>query len=96
VPAGKELVIQDVTFVGTLPAAESFLTISVKTSSASNFFPPLAQETALQGGTVTTGGAPTTIYVDPGDQVVLFASRGSTNGLGTVSLTLNGYLANVP
>jgi hypothetical protein len=32
-----------------------------------NYFPDLAQEPEEPGGTITTDGGPTTIYVNPGD-----------------------------
>jgi hypothetical protein len=97
VPAGNELVIQSVTFFGFLPTGEHIPGVSVETNSNANYFPSLSDVPAPGGSSdAVIGGGQTTIYVNPGDVVVVSATRDSSTGAGNIEVGINGYLVNLP
>jgi hypothetical protein len=95
VPAGKELVIQQVSFSGRLPTGENITEMAIESSDGSTWFPVLSDEPDGAQDAIT-GGGPATIYVGAGSGVVAGVSRFSASDIGIVYMFANGYLVNLP
>jgi hypothetical protein len=98
VPAGKRLVIEQITGSVSLPTP-LFVTCFVFVTSGGNttrhflrFDPPIIDNSF--GNFYAT--LPVRIYADPGTNVVLGLARSGSSGAWTGFLTASGYLVNLP
>jgi hypothetical protein len=96
IPTGKRLVVQTVSMYrsGTFSASitQIFINASVNGGYAAYALPPAPASTASYSGAAFTG----VFYADGGTELLANAFRNSTTGAETETVTVSGYLVDVP
>jgi hypothetical protein len=98
VPAGKELVIEQVSFRGDVPTGEDIYqaTLSAGGLSHPNFLNVIHQAPQSSALTSISGSTLTRIYASPGDGVFCDFIRYPATGTGSAACAISGYLVNLP
>jgi hypothetical protein len=107
VPAGKELVIQQVQMQSVLPSGEHVIESSIATVNSTQLGRPtfyrwiVPETTAVVDtfGTDWIGAIQTTLYADPGTNVAMRCRRSDTTGTSngvSVTCDFSGYLVSLP
>ncbi|HTO69734.1 MAG TPA: hypothetical protein VMR31_07720 [Myxococcota bacterium] len=101
VPAGKRLVIEHVSAIGNVASPEQVFTITVYADSGSVYtYLPVTNLSAQEDAPTrhdVVASQPLTMYVDPGDSVdIEISSDGGANGVLSMSVSVTGYLVNLP
>jgi hypothetical protein len=96
IPTGKRLVVQTVSVYrsGAISASitQIFINSSVNGGYASYAVPPVPPSAASYAGATLTGP----FYADGGTELLANAFRNSTSGAETETVTVSGYLVDVP
>ncbi len=97
VPGGKRLVIEFASGTALLPAGQKMLA-KIQTSLNNHVVPHTLALTSQGnfGSDVYCVSQQTRIYADPGSTVTFSASRNGNAGDASLSLTISGYLVDVP
>ncbi len=101
VPAMKQLVIEDVSFWGGLPAGQRFLQVTVNNTAGGtpmrHYLPVALQATDISGTfDAFAASQPVRWYADPETDVFACFVRNATAGTGSAHWTISGYLVDVP
>jgi len=96
IPTGKRLVVQTVSMYrgGAISATSTqiFINASVNGAYAAYAVPPVPASAASYAGATLTG----LFYADGGTELLANAFRNSTSGAETDTVTISGYLVDVP
>jgi len=101
VPAGKQLVIEHVSVITTLPVGQKLLIASVQPfvggMGTGHFLTVIAQGTNAAGtADYSVASQDIRLYADPGLPISFHAERNGTAGTGSVTFEISGYLINMP
>lgn len=99
VPAGKRLVIEYISGILSVPFGQSIVTFELTTTASrltANHSVQISFAGVLAGSSQFTAGQLVKIYADPGTIVGVGAFRNTYTGTGRVSVTISGYLLDVP
>jgi hypothetical protein len=100
VPSGKRLVIEQVSMIGQVPPGKVVPTFCLITvASGGGFqhdFLVNVQPPAVNGDALFRASQQVRLYADPGTPVRTTFVRSSPSGKATFSVTLSGYLVDVP
>lgn len=94
VPAGKELVIEQVSFSVTLPKNENLPEVDFLANRNPTWITSMHKAPANGSTTAITGSQLTRIYADPGSGVECVFTRYPTTGFGQAECDFDGYLVN--
>lgn len=100
VPLGKELVIESVSVLGTVPSGQKILWVNFAYDTASGtafFFLPMS-DAGPQGYAPNeefVGTQSTRLYIAPGGAVQISGQRSDSTGTGSLTIEVSGYLINV-
>lgn len=94
VPAGKELVIEQVSFSVTMPKNENLPYAFILANRNATYVAPMHKAPASASTTAITGSQLTRIYADPGSGVDCVFTRFPATGSGPTECDFDGYLIN--
>lgn len=101
VPAGKKLVIENVSVLGTIPENQKLVLVTLRTTVNNITIEhpvPMQQqdEYPAAGTTYSLANASLQLYATAGTTIRVSAIRNSTGGFTDVRVAISGYLVNAP
>lgn len=99
VPAGKRLVIENISANGRVPAGQPFLNLHISTNVANGgskaHYLVMSQQGSVGNTTWFAASQQVRLYADPGTSVTFSVFRVAAGPEGVVDVTISGYLIDV-